>query len=203
MWQSVGLTLLVIVATLVCALLFMLFGEFKENNLYRVRTSVVYCLIYAAITKPVDLGDVSEGHNTRLKKLTVTFIRKGRTAPLELIYVCPECVWLRSFHYSKEMLFISCAEDCRTSRSTAMAAPCSLSPDMVPIHKHSYLNLELFRVQRFEASYKTSWVQRNTWDKKAGWPCCNEWHCDSCLHWLADGLVKVKLNAHQHTLCSK
>lgn len=33
MWQSVGLTLLVIVATIVCALLFMLFGEFIENNL--------------------------------------------------------------------------------------------------------------------------------------------------------------------------
>lgn len=35
MWQSVGLTLLVIVATLVCALLFMLFGEFKESNCYK------------------------------------------------------------------------------------------------------------------------------------------------------------------------
>lgn len=34
MWQSVGLTLLVIVATLVCALLFMLFGEIKDNNLH-------------------------------------------------------------------------------------------------------------------------------------------------------------------------
>ena len=31
MWQSLGLTLLVIVATLVCALLFMLFGKFTET----------------------------------------------------------------------------------------------------------------------------------------------------------------------------
>lgn len=38
MWQSVGLTLLVIVATLVCALLFMLFGEFTENNLAELLT---------------------------------------------------------------------------------------------------------------------------------------------------------------------
>lgn len=30
MWQSVGLTVLVIVATLVCAVLFMLFGKFEE-----------------------------------------------------------------------------------------------------------------------------------------------------------------------------
>lgn len=32
MWQSVGLTLLVIVATIVCALLFMLFGEFTGKK---------------------------------------------------------------------------------------------------------------------------------------------------------------------------
>lgn len=31
MWQSVGLTVLVIVATLVCALLFMLFGKLAVN----------------------------------------------------------------------------------------------------------------------------------------------------------------------------
>lgn len=68
MWQSVGLTLLVIVATLVCALLFMLFGEFKENNLYQLHTSLVYCLIYSVITKSVDLGDVNEGHKHKADK---------------------------------------------------------------------------------------------------------------------------------------
>lgn len=46
MWQSVGLTLLVIVATIVCALLFMLFGEFvdKEKHLQGGKGASMACL---------------------------------------------------------------------------------------------------------------------------------------------------------------
>ncbi|KAL6099424.1 smim13 [Pungitius sinensis] len=52
MWQSVGLTLLVIVATLVCALLFMLFGWFVVWQLFLSKFKFLRELVGDASTPP-------------------------------------------------------------------------------------------------------------------------------------------------------
>ncbi|XP_072304410.1 small integral membrane protein 13 [Eucyclogobius newberryi] len=50
MWQSVGLTLLVIVATLVCALLFMLFGWYVVWQLFLSKFKFLRELVSDATT---------------------------------------------------------------------------------------------------------------------------------------------------------
>ncbi|KAM8840052.1 small integral membrane protein 13 [Spinachia spinachia] len=52
MWQSVGLTLLVIVATLACALLFMLFGWFVVWQLFLSKFKFLRELVGDASTPP-------------------------------------------------------------------------------------------------------------------------------------------------------
>ncbi|XP_037330824.1 small integral membrane protein 13 [Pungitius pungitius] len=52
MWQSVGLTLLVIVATLVCALLFMLFGWYVVWQLFLSKFKFLRELVGDASTPP-------------------------------------------------------------------------------------------------------------------------------------------------------
>lgn len=54
MWQSVGLTLLVIVATLVCALLFMLFGWYVVWQLFLSKFKFLRELVGDASTPPAE-----------------------------------------------------------------------------------------------------------------------------------------------------
>ncbi|XP_020497887.1 small integral membrane protein 13 [Labrus bergylta] len=54
MWQSVGLTLLVIVATLVCALLFMLFGWYVVWQLFLSKFKFLRELLGDASTPPAE-----------------------------------------------------------------------------------------------------------------------------------------------------
>ncbi|TWW65803.1 small integral membrane protein 13-like [Takifugu rubripes] len=61
MWQSVGLTLLVIVATIVCALLFMLFGWYVVWHLFLSKFKFLRELVGDASTpqtenQPSELG---------------------------------------------------------------------------------------------------------------------------------------------------
>ncbi|KAK5854798.1 hypothetical protein PBY51_004962 [Eleginops maclovinus] len=55
MWQSVGLTLLVIVATLVCALLFMLFGWYVVWQLFLSKFKFLRELLGDASTPPAEM----------------------------------------------------------------------------------------------------------------------------------------------------
>lgn len=54
MWQSVGLTLLVIVATLVCALLFMLFGWYVVWQLFLSKFKFLRELVGDGSTPPAE-----------------------------------------------------------------------------------------------------------------------------------------------------
>lgn len=57
MWQSVGLTLLVIVATLVCALLFMLFGWYVVWQLFLSKFKFLRELVGDAGTPQAETQD--------------------------------------------------------------------------------------------------------------------------------------------------
>ncbi|XP_055081522.1 small integral membrane protein 13 [Periophthalmus magnuspinnatus] len=63
MWQSVGLTLLVIVATLICALLFMLFGWYVVWQLFLSKFKFLRELVSDATTPQAETPSESESRS--------------------------------------------------------------------------------------------------------------------------------------------
>lgn len=70
MWQSVGLTLLVIVATLVCALLFMLFGWYVVWQLFLSKFKFLRELVGDAGTPQADTQEAKSQTESKSERLT-------------------------------------------------------------------------------------------------------------------------------------
>lgn len=70
MWQSVGLTLLVIVATLVCALLFMLFGWYVVWQLFLSKFKFLRELVGDATTPQADATESKSQTQSKSERQT-------------------------------------------------------------------------------------------------------------------------------------
>ncbi|XP_028254067.1 small integral membrane protein 13 [Parambassis ranga] len=86
MWQSVGLTLLVIVATLVCALLFMLFGWYVVWQLFLSKFKFLRELVGDAGTPQAE----TQPSETNVSERTASSVTRNRPRTARQRVASPE-----------------------------------------------------------------------------------------------------------------
>lgn len=90
MWQSVGLTLLVIVATLFCALLFMLFGWYVVWQLFLSKFKFLRELVGDAATPQPDPQEPKAQSESKSERQTDTAPLRTRPKTARHRLVSPE-----------------------------------------------------------------------------------------------------------------
>lgn len=90
MWQSVGLTLLVIVATLLCALLFMLFGWYVVWQLFLSKFKFLRELVGDAVTPQAENLEPKTQNESKSERQTNTASLRTRPKTARQRLISPE-----------------------------------------------------------------------------------------------------------------